>query len=56
MVVSLIDMKPGEKGVVVKLEGGYGVTERVQSMGIRVGKEIKKTGVTFMPINLSLQF
>jgi ferrous iron transport protein A len=47
MVVSLIDMKPGEKGVVVSLEGGYGFMERVQSMGIRVGKEIKKTGAHF---------
>ena len=40
-------MKPGERGVVVNLEGGYGFTERVQSMGIRVGKEIKKTGAHF---------
>lgn len=47
MVVSLIDMKTGETGVVVNLEGGHGFKERVQSMGIRLGKKIKKTGAHF---------
>ena len=47
MVVSLIDMKSGETGVVVELQGGFGFIERIQSMGIRVGKKIKKTGAHF---------
>jgi len=47
MTVSLVDMKTGEKGVVVDLQGGYGFTSRVQNMGIRIGKEIKKTGSHF---------
>ena len=47
MVVSIIDMKPGEKGMVVDLQGGLGFTSRIQSMGIRIGKEIKKTGAHF---------
>ncbi len=47
MIVSLIDMKSGETGIVVRLEGGSGFMDRVQSMGVRVGKEIKKTGAHF---------
>lgn len=47
MIVSLVDMKSGESGVVVSLEGGHGFMDRVQNMGIRVGKEIKKTGAHF---------
>ena len=47
MIVSLIDMKSGETGVVVRLEGGSGFADRIQSMGVRVGKEIKKTGAHF---------
>ena len=47
MRVNLNDMKPGETGVVVSIEGGWGMTGRVQSMGIRIGKKIKKTGAHF---------
>lgn len=47
MIISLIDMKSGETGIVIKLEGGSGFADRIQSMGVRVGKEIKKTGAHF---------
>ena len=47
MVVNLIDMKPGETGVIVDMQGGFGMINRVQSMGIRIGKKIKKTGAHF---------
>jgi Fe2+ transport system protein FeoA len=47
MVVNLVDMKSGETGVVVDLQGGSGFITRIQSMGIRIGKEIKKTGAHF---------
>ena len=47
MIVSLVDMKTGEKGVVVDLQAGHGFTNRIQSMGIRIGKEIKKTSSHF---------
>lgn len=40
-------MKLGETGVVMELQGGFGFIERIQNMGIRVGKEIKKTGAHF---------
>lgn len=47
MVISLVDMKSGEEGIVVDIQGGAGAMERIQSMGIRVGKTIKKTGSHF---------
>ena len=47
MVVNLSDMKPGETGVIVDMQGGFGMINRVQSMGIRIGKKIKKTGAHF---------
>ena len=47
MIVSLIDMKRGETGVIVELQGGFGFTTRIQSMGVRIGKRIKKTGAHF---------
>ncbi|MBL7157606.1 MAG: ferrous iron transport protein A [Candidatus Omnitrophica bacterium] len=47
MIISLTDMKRGETGIVVDIEGGFGATSRIQSMGIRIGKEIKKIEANF---------
>ena len=47
MIVNLIDMKSGETGVVVNIEGGTGAVSRIQSMGVRIGKEIKKISAHF---------
>ncbi|UCD55599.1 MAG: ferrous iron transport protein A [Candidatus Omnitrophota bacterium] len=47
MLISLVDMEPGEAGIVVKLEGGFGATKKIQSMGIRIGKRVKKLGARF---------
>ena len=47
MIVSLIDMKRGETGVIVELQGGFGFTTRIQGIGVRIGKRIKKTGAHF---------
>ena len=35
-------MKTGESGVVREIEGGFWAAKRIQQMGIRVGKKIKK--------------
>jgi len=47
MIISLVDMEPGETGIVVSIEGGSGATRRIQSMGVRIGKRIKKIGARF---------
>jgi len=47
MIISLVDMKTSQVGTVVDIEGGFGATGRIQSMGIRIGKKIKKEGPTY---------
>ena len=47
MLISLVDMKPDETGVVMRIDGGFGATGRIQSMGIRMGKRVKKIGAHF---------
>ncbi len=47
MLISLVDMKPGETGIVTNIDGGFGATRRIQSMGVRIGKKIKKLGAHF---------
>ena len=47
MVTSLVKMKTGETGTVVEIHGGLAAAQRIQSMGIRPGKKIKKIGGHF---------
>jgi len=47
MIVNLTDMKTGESGRIMVIEGGQDASRRIQSMGIRIGKTIKKTGSHF---------
>ena len=42
MLISLVKMHPGEKGVICAVQGGFGVARRIQQMGLRVGKTVKK--------------
>jgi len=38
----------GESGVVVDIQGGYGLIRRLESLGIRVGKKVTKVSSQFM--------
>lgn len=40
MYVRLTQMREGEKGVVVDIQGGYGARQRLLSMGIAPGTKI----------------
>jgi len=42
MIINLTEMKTGESGVVLDIEGGMGATARIKNMGIRIGKKVKK--------------
>ena len=42
MLIKLTDMKRGEMGIVSNIDGGIGVVQRIQNMGLRLGKKIKK--------------
>ncbi len=47
MKINLTQMQPGESGIVVEIQGGYGLVKKVQSMGIRPGKKITKLSSHF---------
>lgn len=40
--VSLSNMKVGQEGVIVKINGGKERTSRLSTLGIRVGERVKK--------------
>lgn len=48
MTIDLTQMKPRETGIVQELKGGQEFISRIQSMGIRPGKEIVKVSSHFM--------
>ena len=39
--MNLAELKSGERGKIVALEGGQGFQERMSTMGVRVRKEVK---------------
>ena len=40
--LDLTRLQEGESGVVMDIQGGYGLTRRLESLGIRVGKKVTK--------------
>ncbi len=50
----LTQLKEGETGTVVGIHGGHGLTYRLESLGIRVGKKVTKVSSQLMqgPITL----
>ena len=46
--VSLVQMKPGQKGKIVEINGGYGLASKLEALGIRTGKEITKVSEQLM--------
>jgi ferrous iron transport protein A len=54
--VDLTQLEEGENGVVVDIQGGHGLTRRLESLGIRVGKKVTKVSSQFMrgPITIRI--
>lgn len=48
MILDLTQLKTGQNGVVVELQGGAGLIRRLESIGIRRGKKISKVSAQFM--------
>jgi len=46
--VSLVQMRPGQKGKIVEINGGYGLVRKLEALGIRTGKEITKVSNQLM--------
>ena len=47
-LVSATQMAAGQSGVVVAVEGGRGLVGRLEALGIRPGKKIRKVSSAFM--------
>jgi len=39
---TLLELKPGESGVIREIQGGFGLVRHLESLGIRVGKRVTK--------------
>ena len=46
--VSLTQMQTGQKGIIVEINGGVGLTCKLKALGIRTGKEVKKISEQWM--------
>ena len=46
--VSLVRLQTGRGGVVVEIQGGHGLVNRLGALGIRPGKRITKVSSMFM--------
>ncbi len=48
-------METGERGRVIEIAGGYGLTRRLEAMGIRPGKKITKVSSMLMRGPVTIQ-
>ena len=46
--IDLTQLKEGENGLVMEIQGGYGLHSRLESLGIRVGKKVIKVSSQLM--------
>jgi ferrous iron transport protein A len=47
VIIELTQLKIGQVGRLVEIQGGFGLIRRLESMGIRRGKEITKISAHF---------
>ncbi|MFC1621731.1 ferrous iron transport protein A [Candidatus Omnitrophota bacterium] len=47
MVIDLTQVKNGDSGIIKELRGGSDFSQRIQNMGLRPGKKIKKVSSHF---------
>ena len=55
MVKPLSDLKPGQSGIVVEIQGGHGLINRLSSLGIRPGQKITKVSSMLMRGPVTIQ-
>ena len=55
-IKALKDLKPGEGGGIVQIDGGRGMVNRLAALGIRPGKRITKLSSGFMhgPVTIEI--
>jgi ferrous iron transport protein A len=54
--ISLAQMRAGQSGRIVKIDGGHGLVRRLEALGIKEGKEIKKISEQWMRGPVLLQY
>lgn len=52
---TVAQMRTGERGRISEIAGGYGLTRRLEAMGIRSGKKITKVGSMLMRGPMTIQ-
>ncbi|GAI64119.1 unnamed protein product [marine sediment metagenome] len=52
---TLAGMQIGQSGVVIQIQGGHGLVNRLNSLGIRPGKRITKTSSMIMRGPVTIQ-
>ena len=55
MSINLTQLKEGETGEITGIQGGYGLTKRLDSLGIKVGSKIIKVSSQYMKGPIVLQ-
>jgi len=53
--ITLARMQTGQSAVVVQIQGGHGLVNRLSALGIRPGKRITKVGSMFMRGPVTIQ-
>ena len=48
MSISLTDLRPGQSARVESIDGGHGMQQRLESLGVRPGKTVTKVSAVFM--------
>jgi len=46
--ITLAQMQTGQSGIVLQIQGGHGLVNRLSALGIRPGKRITKVSSMFM--------
>ena len=53
--IALAQMHTGQSGIVVQVQGGHGLVNRLSALGIRPGKRITKISSMFMRGPVTIQ-
>lgn len=53
--MALSRMQAGQSGIVIQIQGGYGLVNRLNALGVRPGKRITKISSMFMRGPVTIQ-
>ena len=54
-LVTLRQMQPGQSGKVIEIQGGHGLVNRLNALGVRPGKKITKVSSMLMRGPVTIQ-